>query len=256
MIVLLIVILILIIIFAGKRKDDKEYRFPFSKKETEEEKGARGEKYVRFELERCKNENAYIVNDLFLKGQDGKTAQIDHVFINKNGIWVIETKNYSGKIFGKEEDREWTQVLAYGEEKHKFYNPIKQNNTHVYRVKEKLGWDSPVFSVVVFIDADISNVKATGVYYANELKRVLWMNTGINLKEKEMDQYYNELLYYKETCIITKEEHIENIQRTQRDLGKKICPRCGGNLLIRVGTYGDFYGCENYPKCKFTMNKE
>jgi len=30
------------------------------------------------------------------------------------------------------------------------------------------------------------------------------------------------------------------------------CPRCGGNLVVRSGRFGDFIGCSNYPKCKFT----
>ena len=32
-----------------------------------------------------------------------------------------------------------------------------------------------------------------------------------------------------------------------------ICPRCGHNLIIRNGRYGEFFGCSQYPKCKFTF---
>ena len=31
-----------------------------------------------------------------------------------------------------------------------------------------------------------------------------------------------------------------------------ICPKCGGNLVLRNGKYGSFYGCSHYPTCKFT----
>lgn len=31
-----------------------------------------------------------------------------------------------------------------------------------------------------------------------------------------------------------------------------ICPQCGGNLVLRNGKYGSFYGCSHYPTCKFT----
>lgn len=34
----------------------------------------------------------------------------------------------------------------------------------------------------------------------------------------------------------------------------KICPKCGGNLVERVGKYGKFLGCSNYPKCQYTEN--
>ena len=34
-------------------------------------------------------------------------------------------------------------------------------------------------------------------------------------------------------------------------IARNICPRCGGKLVLRYGKYGQFYGCENYPNCKF-----
>ncbi|MEE0651535.1 MAG: topoisomerase DNA-binding C4 zinc finger domain-containing protein [Segatella copri] len=33
-----------------------------------------------------------------------------------------------------------------------------------------------------------------------------------------------------------------------------VCPQCGGQLVLRNGRYGFFYGCSNFPKCKFTLN--
>lgn len=35
-----------------------------------------------------------------------------------------------------------------------------------------------------------------------------------------------------------------------------ICPECGGKLVKREGKFGIFYGCENYPKCKYTTKFE
>ena len=31
-----------------------------------------------------------------------------------------------------------------------------------------------------------------------------------------------------------------------------VCPRCGGDLVLRSGKYGAFYGCSNYPDCTYT----
>jgi restriction system protein len=39
-------------------------------------------------------------------------------------------------------------------------------------------------------------------------------------------------------------------------LKKTMCPKCGADLIIRSGKYGDFYGCDGYPKCNFTMSIE
>ena len=30
------------------------------------------------------------------------------------------------------------------------------------------------------------------------------------------------------------------------------CPRCGGLLIKKRGKYGEFVGCSNFPKCRYT----
>lgn len=54
-----------------------------------------------------------------------------------------------------------------------------------------------------------------------------------------------------------KAQHIENIymreSRTNRLLNNGVCPECGGHLVERKGRYGRFYGCSNYPKCRYTI---
>ncbi|MFH1207841.1 MAG: restriction endonuclease [Patescibacteria group bacterium] len=46
--------------------------------------------------------------------------------------------------------------------------------------------------------------------------------------------------YIKEAGVEVPESHAET------------CPRCGGMLQERHGKFGEFIGCGNYPKCKFT----
>lgn len=99
----------------------------------------------------------YVINDILFCNKAGQSCQIDHIFINKFGIWVIETKNYSGYIYGNENQREWTQTLAFGNEKNKFYNPIKQNATHIYHLSKYLKVKNIFQNIVVFLSgADIS----------------------------------------------------------------------------------------------------
>ena len=63
---------------------------------------------------------------MIIADNEGHTSQIDHIFIHPTGIYVIETKNSTGRIYGSEGDQEWTQVLHYGKKKYKMYNPLKQ----------------------------------------------------------------------------------------------------------------------------------
>jgi hypothetical protein len=93
-----------------------------------------------------------IFHDLYLKKANGEFSQIDLVVAAKSGIIVFEVKDYSGWIFGNGQHREWTQVLAYGQEKYRFYNPIMQNNRHITEIRKKLKQfeNIPFYSVVLF----------------------------------------------------------------------------------------------------------
>ena len=93
-----------------------------------------------------------IFHDLMIKKNNNKFSQIDMVIPTKEGIIVFEVKEYSGWIFGSGNNTNWTQILAYGEKKYKFYNPIKQNNTHITELKKTLKQFQkiPFFSIIVF----------------------------------------------------------------------------------------------------------
>ncbi|MDR1006402.1 MAG: NERD domain-containing protein [Bacteroidales bacterium] len=92
-----------------------------------------------------------IFHDLYLKKYNGNFSQIDLVVATKVGIIVFEIKDYSGWIFGNGYHSQWTQILAYGKQKYRFYNPIMQNNKHITELKKQLKQTNvPFFSVIVF----------------------------------------------------------------------------------------------------------
>lgn len=76
--------------------------------------------------------------------------QIDCIAVNQKGVFVFESKDYVGWIYGHGDRVHWTQVSAYGQNKHQFYNPIRQNMGHVKAVRELCGEDMPIYSVIVF----------------------------------------------------------------------------------------------------------
>lgn len=209
-------------------------------------RGKRGEKKVGWIIGKTVENEQYVINDLILVNE-GKSSQIDHIVINPRGIFVIETKNYSGEIYGSENQREWTQILAYGKIKNKLYNPLKQNATHVYNVKKIVG-NLPVYSLVVFVQNNTYHIDANNVIPLSKLRATLQSGETV-LTVKQMQTAYN-LLLSNESDITTK-EHVRNIKEQQQNLEHGICPRCGGKLTLRNGKYGEFWGCSNYPKCKF-----
>ena len=93
-----------------------------------------------------------IFHDLYLRKSGGHHTQIGLVLATSVGLIIFEIKDYSGWIFGKGNQSQWTQVLAYGRDKYRFYNPVFQNKKHIedLRKQSKQFNNLPMFSVIVF----------------------------------------------------------------------------------------------------------
>lgn len=112
-------------------------------------KGWLGERMVRGGLQQLETEQYRHFHDLYLPHPTGPgTTQIDHVVVSPFGIFVIETKNYRGWIFGAENQREWTQQIYH--HKTRFQNPLFQNQLHVRALMEFLCLPEDRFKSLVF----------------------------------------------------------------------------------------------------------
>ena len=92
---------------------------------------------------------SYSLNDIFFNDQ-GKSRQIDHIAITEFGVFVIETKNYAGYIYGREDSTKWKQYL--NNKCFLFDNPINQNYGHKKIVEDLLSSSVFIESIVVFIN--------------------------------------------------------------------------------------------------------
>ncbi len=121
-------------------------------------KGAVGEARVNFKIDFLGPE--YIaLHDVTLRNANGSTSQIDHIVLSEYGIFVIETKNYTGWIFGNEKAENWTQIIF--KNRYQFRNPVKQNMGHVYALKGSLSNYPNIhyFPIVVFAgNAKLKNI--------------------------------------------------------------------------------------------------
>ena len=115
------------------------------------QKGKRGEKRVYNILSKSLPDGFIVLNDIYLPSSDGATTQIDHIVVSQYGVFVVETKNYSGWIFANARDDEWTQVIY--RRKSRFQNPLRQNYRHICALAECLGISKDYFhSVVAFTE--------------------------------------------------------------------------------------------------------
>jgi len=104
---------------------------------------------------------------------DGETTQIDHVVLSTRGVFVIETKNYQGKIFGKVQEAQWTQRLR--RQSFRFQNPLRQNFRHRKFLAERCGVkEEAIMPLVVFTgNADFPKGMPEGVYYPRAMVKTI-----------------------------------------------------------------------------------
>lgn len=121
-----------------------------------------------------------IFHDCYMRRSSGRYTQIDLVVATRVGLLAFEIKDYSGWIFGHSHQKYWTQVLAYGKEKHRFYNPIMQNDGHIQAIRENLQMNHgiPIYSIIVFFgNCELRNVTISSdnqfIIYPNELRRTI-----------------------------------------------------------------------------------
>ena len=244
-IVILIIIFVVIIKLINFRSPD--------------EIGSAGEHRVKHFL-RSLGSEYILLHDLLIQNSDGSSSQIDHLIISEYGIFVIETKNYTGWIFGNEKAEKWKQVIY--NDTYYFRNPIKQNWSHIYALKALLKDFHNIYyyPIVVFSgDAELMNINSSvPVIYTNSLKELIkYYSTEKLLSIDEVQQIKDILKPFEQVKREFKEKHIQTVKKKiqEKELKKAnlICPKCNGELVLRKGKYGQFYGCSNYPSCKFTM---
>lgn len=268
MIILIIIAFFLLLIFA-KRNSPKikgklsEFRISLMlplKICTPNIKGKISEFRIASRLLLLDQNNYIILNNVILRTKNEKTVQIDHIVISIYGIFVIETKNYKGWIFGNEAAENWMQIIY--REKNQFRNPVKQNWSHIYALKELLS-DFPnakFIPIVAFsINADLKKINSSvPVIYETKILRTIEKESKEEiLSHDEIEKIFRIIESSNIESKETEKEHVENIHKTiiERQLREEnlICPKCGAELKLRSGKYGKFYGCPNYPYCKFTM---
>lgn len=114
-------------------------------------KGWRGERAVQGAIRRQLNPLIYVdMHNVTLPTADGGSTQIDHLIFSPYGLFVLETKNYQGWIFGTEKQREWTQQIF--RKRSRFQNPLRQNYKHVKTLQSLLDIaPEHLHSVIAFV---------------------------------------------------------------------------------------------------------
>lgn len=156
------------------------------------DKGKLGEEIVKQKLaNRLPKDKYKIINDVFLPLKEGGTTQIDHIIVSIYGVFVVETKNYSGWIFADRNQQSWTQSI--GREKFHFQNPIRQNYLHICSIADDLGLPKEfLHGIVTFADdCEFKTEMPDGVVFFNDLAAYILRFSEQILKQCEVDDIFS-----------------------------------------------------------------
>lgn len=160
--------------------------------------------------------NAYIPTD------DNNRTEIDIIFLHETGVYVLESKNYSGWIYGREQDKTWTQTFKNGKKFH-FYNPIKQNKGHIKALKNYLEQiaEESFKSFIIFserctlknITVDSPDIRVLNRQQLVEFMKKEIQSSPMIFTKKQIDDMYRQL---KPCCRVAddiKQSHIQRVHR-------------------------------------------
>ena len=241
---ILFVVLLLILLFkklwdvSVYRRREKEYQqtdyfqatgTPYA--QLCRDKGKAGEYLTWKQLQGLPGYKRFVFNCYF-PTKDGRTSEADVILLHESGLYVLESKNYSGWIFGTETQRNWVQSLPTRRgraQKNSFYNPIWQNQGHLKWLEEYLtrhletgtALEVPLYSAIVFGDeCELKDIRLTSgqhfVVRRKELLPALAQNAAQNgemLTQAQIEQLYNCLQPLTQVSEETRRQHIRDVQQ-------------------------------------------
>ena len=187
--------------------------------------GKKGEYLVFQVLRHYEEQGARFLFNCYLPKEDGTTTEIDVLMIHATGLYVFESKNYSGWIFGHERAKTWTQTLpgrrGHAHKEH-FYNPILQNKGHIKWLKRFLGDENlPMHSIVVFSDRctlkkiELTSPAALVINRYNltaSVKKIMAVFPCC-LAKYDVDRIYEMLYPLSQVSETEKQQHIRDVQK-------------------------------------------
>ncbi|MFQ2689911.1 NERD domain-containing protein [Aeromonas caviae] len=248
-------------------------------------KGMVGEWFINLCIRLFLDKREYrLLKDVTLPTPQGST-QIDHVIVSRFGLFVIETKNMKGWIFGNPTHKSWTQQIY--RRKHSFQNPLHQNHLHMMTLKSLLGLsDNQLHSIIFFIgDCTFKTPMPQNVMNRGLIRYVKGITTPV-LAESEVAHVVDTIQQGRLAANWqTHRQHVTQLKTRHADPSANhvstrepvrqsvanppsqsvsppdnpppICPRCGSTMVLRTAGRGDnkgkpFWGCHEFPTCRGT----
>ena len=196
------------------------------------------------------------------RGKSTKASEVDVLVLHEKGVFVCESKNYSGWIFGSAESSQWT-VTFPGNEKYRLFNPIFQNRAHVNALVEYLGLPKYAFaSYIVFSErCELKKVPENTTEFRICQRQNLLSYMRYDLAQRrvlfEPEQFDALAAKLDELkAASTDSARMEHVAEAAAAAHGTKCPSCGRELVERHRRSDGhaFIGCSGWPSCHYTRN--
>lgn len=224
-------------------------------------KGAMGEFMVNLAAKwLLDSEKYHLIKNVTLPTEQG-TTQIDHIIVAPYGVFVVETKNMKGWIFGSEKQKTWTQKIYRHTQK--FQNPLHQNYKHVKTLEALLGLrPEQLHSIVVFVgESTFKTEMPQNVTHGIGYLRYIKSKHDVVLSDDEVMTVINKIGSGRlEPSLRTHIEHVTHVkEHVRQKLQDTSCPKCGSEMALRTVKKGEhagkqFLGCGKFPSCRGARN--
>ncbi|HSW69431.1 MAG TPA: nuclease-related domain-containing protein [Gammaproteobacteria bacterium] len=228
--VLLIIILFIVFLLAFKYHKNKIYKkgayYQITRNTYSSIKYDKGKyaEYLTYEsLRHFEDTGGKFLFNALIPRERNKTTEVDVILICSKGLFVFECKNYGGWIFGHEAQKNWVQVLPRGRgrcHKEYFYNPIMQNASHIKHLKNLLGKNVVMWSIIIFSDRCVLKdiiIKSNDIIvinHDNAASAVAQVYNEAQTKiytETEIHDIYHKLYPYTQLDNEAKEKHKQEL---------------------------------------------
>tara|TARA_R110001583_G_scaffold186478_1_gene347239 strand:+ start:429 stop:1151 length:723 start_codon:yes stop_codon:yes gene_type:complete len=181
----------------------------------------------------------HLINNVTLPTDDD-TTQIDHIIVSRFGVFVIETKNMKGWIFGSANQPYWTQQIF--RHKSKFQNPLRQNYKHVKTLEAALDIEpSHTHSLIVFVgDSTFKTGMPENVTYAGGFIRYIKSRTEQVLSDAQVRLVIQKIESGRlSRSIKTHVEHVKHVKEiAQQKNSDPECPKCSSTMVLKKAKKG------------------
>lgn len=260
--------------------------------------GIFGEENILFELKNS-DIDMYVLQDIYIENEKGDGAQVDFIVVTPKITFIIECKNLFGNIEIDKNDAFIRTIEYNGKKhKEGIYSPITQNERHMKILKDIISNKSNILqgmavrgtfnifykSLVVlanpktvvfdrYAKKEIKEQVIRADQLINTIKKIHSESKSIPSSRKDMKSIAEGLLarniekrkdYYEKYAAYEREASEQSLEKNQKlynnnSVSKKICPKCGKDLVLREAKSGkfagnQFYGCIGYPFCKYIEN--